>query len=67
MFRGVASRDGRAAYEKWKAEPKKIKTIDGMEGDTMEDPRSVFQGLRLKNGWKNSGLPGTYDIAPARM
>jgi len=33
---------------------------DGMEGDAVKDPLSVFQGQRLKNGWKNSGLPWTY-------
>ena len=41
--------------------------IDGMEGDTVEDPGSVFQGQRLKNGWKNSGLPWTYEPSPERM
>ena len=33
---------------------------DGMEGDSIKDPLSVFQGQRLMNGWKNSGLPWTY-------
>ena len=41
--------------------------IDGMEGDTVDDPQSVFQGKRMKNGWKNSGLPWTYDLDPERM
>jgi rhodanese-related sulfurtransferase len=41
--------------------------IDGMEGDTVDDPGSVFQGQRMKNGWKNSGLPWTYDLNPERM
>lgn len=41
--------------------------IDGMEGDAVEDPNSVFQGQRLVNGWKNSGLPWTYKIDPARL
>jgi rhodanese-related sulfurtransferase len=40
---------------------------DGMEGDTVEDPGSVFQGQRLKNGWKNSGCPWTYNLTPDRM
>jgi rhodanese-related sulfurtransferase len=40
---------------------------DGMEGDTVEDPDSVFQGQRLKNGWKNSGCPWTYNLTPDRM
>lgn len=41
--------------------------IDGMEGDPVEDPDSVFQGQRLKNGWKNSGCPWTYKLTPDRM
>jgi len=41
--------------------------IDGMEGDTVDDPESVFHGKRMKNGWKNSGLPWTYDLDPERM
>jgi rhodanese-related sulfurtransferase len=41
--------------------------IDGMEGDSVDDPDSVFQGQRLVNGWKNSGLPWTYKIDPALL
>jgi rhodanese-related sulfurtransferase len=41
--------------------------VDGMEGDTVEDPDSVFAGQRLKNGWKNSGCPWTYKLTPDRM
>jgi rhodanese-related sulfurtransferase len=33
---------------------------DGMEGDLVKDPLSVYNGQRLRNGWKNSGLPWTY-------
>jgi rhodanese-related sulfurtransferase len=40
---------------------------DGMEGDAVEDPTSVFQGQRLVNGWKNSGCPWTYNLTPERM
>ena len=40
---------------------------DGMEGDAVEDPASVFQGQRLVNGWKNSGCPWTYKLTPDRM
>jgi rhodanese-related sulfurtransferase len=40
---------------------------DGMEGDAVEDPASVFLGQRLKNGWKNSGCPWTYKLTPDRM
>jgi len=41
--------------------------IDGMEGDMVEDPESVFDGKRMKNGWKNSGLPWVYDIDPEKI
>ena len=41
--------------------------IDGMEGDSVDDPQSVFHGKHMKNGWKNSGLPWTYELAPERM
>ena len=40
---------------------------DGMEGDAVEEPGSVFQGQRLKNGWKNSGLPWTYKLDAERI
>jgi rhodanese-related sulfurtransferase len=38
--------------------------IDGMEGDTVDDPESVNHGKRMKNGWKNSRSPWTYDVNP---
>jgi rhodanese-related sulfurtransferase len=41
--------------------------LDGWEGSQVKDPDSVFDGMRMKNGWKNSGLPWTYEIDPARM
>jgi rhodanese-related sulfurtransferase len=41
--------------------------VDGMEGDTVEDPQSVHHGKRMRNGWKNSGLPWTYHLDPKRM
>ena len=41
--------------------------LDGMEGDAVEDPDSLFLGQRLKNGWKNSGCPWTYKLTPERM
>jgi rhodanese-related sulfurtransferase len=40
---------------------------DGMEGDKIEDPLSVFQGQRLRNGWKNSGVPWTYKPDPEKV
>jgi rhodanese-related sulfurtransferase len=41
--------------------------IDGMEGDAVDDPGSVFVGQRLRNGWKNSGCPWTCELTPERM
>jgi rhodanese-related sulfurtransferase len=41
--------------------------LDGMEGSRVEDLDSVFNGIRLKNGWKASGLPWTYALDPAQM
>jgi rhodanese-related sulfurtransferase len=41
--------------------------IDGMEGDPVDDPGCVFHGMRLRNGWKISGCPWTYDLTPDRM
>jgi len=41
--------------------------IDGMEGDVVDDPASVFVGQRLVNGWKNSGCPRTYKLTPDRL
>jgi rhodanese-related sulfurtransferase len=37
---------------------------DGMEGDKVKDPESLYHGKRMKNGWKNAGLPWTYDLDP---
>jgi hypothetical protein len=41
--------------------------IDGMEGDKVNDPESLYKGKRMKNGWKNSGLHWTYTIDPNKM
>jgi rhodanese-related sulfurtransferase len=41
--------------------------IDGMEGDAVKDPDSVFNGRRLKNGWKNAGCPWTYELTGDRL
>ncbi len=46
---------------------KAYSVIDGMEGDVVDDPESVFQGKRMMNGWKNSGLPWTYSLDAERM
>ncbi|ULQ54113.1 rhodanese-like domain-containing protein [Flavihumibacter fluvii] len=41
--------------------------IDGMEGDAVNDPASVFNGQRMRNGWKNSGCPWTFKLTPEQM
>ncbi len=41
--------------------------LDGMEGDRVHDPDSVFDGMRRKNGWQMSGLPWTYALDPSTM
>jgi rhodanese-related sulfurtransferase len=40
---------------------------DGVEGDKIEDPDNVYFGKRMKNGWKNWGLPWVYSIDPDRI
>jgi rhodanese-related sulfurtransferase len=41
--------------------------VDGMEGDAVKDPDSVFNGQRLRNGWKNAGCPWTYELTGDRL
>lgn len=41
--------------------------IDGDEGDLVDDPASPHHGKRMSNGWKNSGLPWTYEVDPERV
>ena len=40
---------------------------DGFEGDAVKDPESYYNGKRIKNGWKNSGAPWTYELDPNLM
>jgi rhodanese-related sulfurtransferase len=40
--------------------------IDGVEGDKVDDPESVFNGKRMRNGWKNSA-PWAYDLDPEQF
>jgi rhodanese-related sulfurtransferase len=40
--------------------------IDGFEGDKVNDPGSVFNGKRMRNGWKNSA-PWVYTIDPEKI
>ena len=41
--------------------------IGGFEGDKVDDPGSYYDGKRMRNGWKNSGAPWTYDLDPRLM
>ena len=41
--------------------------LDGMEGDLVDDEASLYFGKRMKNGWKNSGLPWTYKYSLDKM
>ncbi len=36
--------------------------INGLEGDSVDDPGSVYHGEHMRNGWKNCGLPWTYSF-----
>lgn len=38
--------------------------VDSFEGDMVTDPESVYNNKRMKNGWKNYGLPWTYALDP---
>ena len=38
--------------------------IDGFDGDKVEDPESIWYGVRRRNGWKNSVVPWTYKFDP---
>ena len=40
--------------------------VDGVEGDKVEDPGSVFFGKRMRNGWKNS-VPWVYGFDPEKI
>lgn len=38
--------------------------VDSFEGDIVSDPESVYNNKRMKNGWKNYGLPWTCALDP---
>ena len=40
--------------------------VDGVEGDKVDDPASVFNGKRMRNGWKNSA-PWVYTLDPEKI
>lgn len=41
--------------------------FEGMEGDKVKDLESRFHGKRMRNGWKNSGLPWDYAVERERV
>jgi rhodanese-related sulfurtransferase len=41
--------------------------VDGFEGDAVKEPGSPDAGKRRLNGWKNAGIPWTYELDPQRM
>ena len=41
--------------------------INGLEGDRVDDPGSVYHGKHMRNGWKNAGLPWGYGFHPDLM
>ena len=47
--------------------PNAYNIVDGIEGDDVSDPDSPFFGKRMKNGWKNSGLPWSYALDPEKV
>jgi rhodanese-related sulfurtransferase len=36
--------------------------LGGFEGDKIKNPDSAFDGKRTMGGWKNEGLPWTYEV-----
>ncbi|MBM4284085.1 MAG: sulfurtransferase [Deltaproteobacteria bacterium] len=40
---------------------------DGFEGDKVRDKNDPNYGKRMKNGWRYTGLPWTYDLDPNLM
>jgi rhodanese-related sulfurtransferase len=38
--------------------------VDGFEGDKVSEEESYYKGKRMRNGWKNAGLPWTTDLDP---
>lgn len=61
-------RSARAVNQLAKAGFKNAYTItDGMEGDKVDDPANIYHGKRMKNGWKNSGVPWVYSVDTDRV
>lgn len=41
--------------------------LEGIEGERVNNPQSVYHRKRMVNGWKSSGLPWTHDLDPDQM
>ena len=52
---------------KFTPNPDFLSGVQAIAGDTVSEPESVYHGRRLKNGWKNSGLPWTYELIAGRV
>ena len=63
----IVSSSNQQRWEKPSSFRNAYNIIDGMEGDLVKNPDNQFVGKRMKNGWKNSGLPWTYDVDPDRV
>lgn len=40
---------------------------DGFEGDMVKDEASLYYEKRMVNGWKNSGVPWTYELVSEQV
>jgi len=41
--------------------------LNGFEGESVTDTGSAYYGKKMRNGWKNDGLPWGYDADPRLM
>jgi len=41
--------------------------LNGFEGESVTDTGSAYYGKKMRNGWKNDGLPWGYDADPSLM
>lgn len=66
MCRSGGTRGAPAANTLWGKGYKKVFVVtDGFEGGTVKE--GDHKGWRLKNGWKNSGLPWSYKLNQDKM
>ncbi len=66
MCRSGGTRGAPAANALFNRDFKKVYVVtDGFEGSTLK--KGVNKGRRLKNGWKNSGLPWSYKLTKDKM